>query len=242
MAETISNKNFTSEALLRRSINACLRVGTEKTLDLLIGFSERNDITDKLRSEALEIIGSWANPSVLDRVDGRYRGEIKNDSALVKAKMASEAKGTETDSFKETLFGGIRKEGSDTFNYNSAVQCVRCHSVGQDGGNVGPNLKRIGSLLSREQILQAMIEPSARLALCFGTVTLTPSDGQTVTSVLEKEDETELVLETTNAEPLKIAKIRIKSRENQPSSMPPMGSLISKREIRNLVEYLSSLK
>ena len=410
LAETILNINFTSEALLRRSINACLRVGTEKTLDLLIGFSERNDIPDKLRSEALETIGSWANPSVLDRVDGRYRGEMKHDSALVKAKIASKidaflqstnpevlvattkllgqlglenynqnliklydesqntgvrsialatlaklndggiekriqraiedkdrvvratalgllnkvkvskealptivnpvfatgtiseqqqllkvmggmpvdntrvvfedllakmqaeklsatvkldlieaieatksealiaqtevlkAKGTETDSFKETLYGGIKKEGSDTFNYNSAVQCVRCHSVGQDGGNVGPNLKRIGSLLSREQILQAMIEPSARLAPGFGTVTLTLSDGETVTGILEKEDETELVLKTTDAEPLKVAKIRIKSRENQPSSMPPMGSLISKREIRNLVEYLSSLK
>jgi mono/diheme cytochrome c family protein len=41
---------------------------------------------------------------------------------------------------------------------------------------------------------------------------------------------------------IKIAISRIKSRENSPSGMPPMGSLLSKREIRDVVEYLSSLK
>ena len=57
-----------------------------------------------------------------------------------------------------------------------------------------------------------------------------------------EEDLNEIQLKTNDAEPLRIAVSRIKSRENLPSGMPPLGSLMSKREIRDVVEYLSSLK
>jgi quinoprotein glucose dehydrogenase len=35
---------------------------------------------------------------------------------------------------------------------------------------------------------------------------------------------------------------RIEKRENYPSSMPPMGNTMSKAEIRDVIEFLSSLK
>jgi hypothetical protein len=41
---------------------------------------------------------------------------------------------------------------------------------------------------------------------------------------------------------MEIAVSRIKKRENMPSAMPPMGTLLSKRELRDLVEFLSNLK
>jgi mono/diheme cytochrome c family protein len=56
------------------------------------------------------------------------------------------------------------------------------------------------------------------------------------------EPDQEIQLKTSEAEPLRIAVSRIKSRENYPSSMPAMGSMLSKREIRDVVEYLASLK
>jgi mono/diheme cytochrome c family protein len=68
------------------------------------------------------------------------------------------------------------------------------------------------------------------------------TDGQEVSGSIISETDELVQLKTNDAEPLRIPISRIKSRENLPSGMPPMGSLMSKREIRDVVEYLSSLK
>jgi putative heme-binding domain-containing protein len=107
---------------------------------------------------------------------------------------------------------------------------------------VGPNLKGVASRLTREQLLQALIEPSARIAPGYGSTNFVLTDGQEVSGSIISETADEIQLKTNDAEPLRIAISRVKSRENLPSGMPPMGSLMSKREIRDMVEYLSSLK
>ncbi|MCF0061274.1 HEAT repeat domain-containing protein [Dyadobacter chenwenxiniae] len=410
LANLLKDKKFTSEPLLRRAINAALRVGTNDQLDNLIAFSQRKDVDKSVRTEALAALGTWASPSVMDRVDGRYRGVITRDPTLVKSKVqpvvaellndedaetliaaaqmvtnlgmsennaalakilsthknakvrtamlvalnalkysdmetAMKLGMTDTDAdvrtaalgmagsvnmskealadisksifekgsvreqqqmlrvlgtipvaktegifedligkmndkklpqslaldlseavdstkssaliaklapfrttgmtaadFQDALLGGNAQLGRRYFMTNSAAECVRCHSIGGQGGEVGPNLSNIGNVLSREQILQALIEPSARLSPGFGMVMLTLKDGTSAAGILAQESDHELVLKTSEAEPLKIATARIAKRENVPSSMPPMGTVMTKREIRDVVEFLSNLK
>ncbi|MEZ4904720.1 MAG: c-type cytochrome [Spirosomataceae bacterium] len=119
---------------------------------------------------------------------------------------------------------------------------MRCHVVGGTGGAVGPPLTYIADVLTREQLLQALVEPSARLAPGYGSVSLTLKDGQIVNGILAKETPEELTLTTSDAEPLVIPVGRIAKRENMPSGMPPMGGILSKREIRDVVEFLANLK
>ena len=107
---------------------------------------------------------------------------------------------------------------------------------------MGPALDNIGNILSREQLLEALIEPSLRLAPGYGTVTITLKDGQKVQGVLIEENNDHLLLRTSEAEPLEIPLKRIARRENSMSAMPAMGRMISRRELRDLVEYLSTLK
>jgi putative heme-binding domain-containing protein len=410
LAATLGDSRLKDEVIIRRAINACLRVGTAKEIDLLIAYSERNGIPEALRAEAIATLGSWANPSVMDRVDGRHRGamdrnpadviariqpkipafftsenpdvliataklvaelqlkafteieinlfkkhanakvraallsslaelqtpqlasilekgisdedknvrgialsnlnkielsaselpaitkpifekgslteqqsllqsmakmkpantsailadliqkmvdnqlptgikldlmeavEASNEEKLVAKLDALKVKGTLTDEFKEALYGGSVVDGRNIFNYNSTVQCVRCHIVGGEGTTVGPNLKGVASRLTREQILQALIEPSARIAPGYGTTNFVLTDGQEVSGSIISETAEMVQVKTNEAEPLRLPVTRIKSRENLPSGMPPMGSLMSKREIRDVVEYLSSLK
>jgi len=54
LAATLTETRFTSEPLLRRAINAALRVGGEKELDNLIAFAKREKVDAVLRGEACQ--------------------------------------------------------------------------------------------------------------------------------------------------------------------------------------------
>jgi HEAT repeat protein/mono/diheme cytochrome c family protein len=99
--------------------------------------------------------------------------------------------------FSESLHGGNAEQGRRVARQNEAAMCTRCHVIGDDGATVGPNLTRIGGSLTRQQLLEALVAPSARIAPGFGS---------------------------------------------GPSAMPAMGQLLSRRELRNVVEYLSTLR
>jgi putative heme-binding domain-containing protein len=410
LAAVLGETRFSSEPLLRRSINAALRVGGEKELNMLISFARRSDINPVIRAEALATLGTWSSPSVLDRVDGRFRGVVERDPSIIQAKItpfaieflnasdtrvqiaaidmlrglkisdfndqlaslmksaespdvraaslkslhelnssemeslirigmndsdsrvrtaslglldemeisaaalpsivspvfqkgslgeqqqllnvlgkmpvdkslpilqnitdqlvagkldpsltldvfeAVETSGdpaltakveglkstdkTSVEAFQAALYGGDAGLGRQVFYWNATAQCTRCHVIRGEGSDVGPQLAGIASKLTREQLLESLIEPSARLAPGFGSVSLTLKDGQKVSGVLMEENDTELTLKTNEAEPLHIATERISERTNLPSSMPPMGLLLSPREIRDLVEFLSQL-
>jgi putative heme-binding domain-containing protein len=109
------------------------------------------------------------------------------------------------------------------------------------GGNAGPALDNIGKTLSKQDLLIALVEPSKRLAPGFGTITLTLVAGDKVTGLL-LEDKKDSMRVQLGSEVKEIAKKEIASTALGASSMPPMGTLLSKREIRDLVSYLSTLK
>lgn len=82
LAQVLQETRFTDEALLRRAINANSRVGKSENIDLLKAFILRKSAPAAMRAEAIAALSVWANPSVLDRVDGRYRGKVERDGAL----------------------------------------------------------------------------------------------------------------------------------------------------------------
>jgi HEAT repeat protein len=88
LGDLLQHRRFTNEALLRRAINANLRVGSDKAMQTLINYSLQEGSPVAMRAEALEALSTWHKPSVLDRVDGRYRGVINRDPMLVKNKAS----------------------------------------------------------------------------------------------------------------------------------------------------------
>ncbi len=411
--EVLNKNRFTTEALLRRAISANLRVGTEKAMQNLINYAALESAPVAMRSEAIAALSTWAKPSVLDRVDGRYRGEVKRDlapaqtksadvliqllshkdvalrlsaakalgklkiekaSAQLFAKLKSDPKpevraealkalasigdnqigdaikqglsdkeksvrvtgldllgkmdiskdlmvslltdvintgtaeekqaaittlgnlpldnsqkvfeqlltkmesgklppetylelGEAIDStrspqlierFKEiskksspdslkaayegSLYGGDVDRGIRIFYSNPTAQCIRCHAYGDYGGSAGPRLNGVASRLTRQQILEALIDPSARIAPGYGTVSLELKNGKKISGILQEEKANGLVLKVGDKPDTLISKTQIVKRTNSPSSMPPMRYLLTKKEIRDLVSVLSTLK
>ncbi len=413
LAMLLNTTSFSSEPIIRRAINANLRVGKEANINNLVSYATKKSAPAILRAEALETLRSWSNPSVLDRVDGRKRSFNKRTAAPTKkaltgvmasliadkepsvqiaalkvvsnlqleefvkntftvmkgAKQAdvrvralqtlgslkshdmqgplevaladsddkvrstalsllskadipeknavtlfanilkkgtiseqqatyealSKLKGTEaialldqqvdqlnagtlsketrldlleavhinkTSSllekikpyeanqntqgllagYIETLHGGNKQRGQDLFYQHAEAQCIRCHTIWEWGGDAGPVLEGIGAKRSPEELLISIIEPSEVLSLGYGVVTLTLKDGETLAGIVQDETPEHITLKIGKEATKAIDISSIKERENIPSSMPGVKEILSKKEIRDMVTFLVSLK
>jgi putative heme-binding domain-containing protein len=167
-------------------------------------------------------------------------------SAGLKSRYAGISRSSSPDSLKAAyagaLQGGDPQKGGMIFWANSSAQCVRCHAVDDYGGNVGPKLNGVAGRLSREQLLEALIEPSARIAPGYGIVSLDLKNGQKLNGVLQEERSDALLMKVGNNPDTLVRKTDIAQRNNSPSSMPPMHLLLNKKEIRDVVSYLATLR
>ncbi len=413
LARVLEDPRFTSEPLLRRAINANLRLGRLEDAQCVANFANRASAPEEMRAEALAALSVWSKPSVLDRVDGFHRGPVERDPAIVQGAVGSIAESVLNDrsatvriaatdminkiafapaaatletllktdpsaevrvaalkalgtiapgnldeviqigladdeatvrmtglsmipdltaapaqkvemlssvfedgtteeqqyalnalgemqdakantvlsdligrletgnlgneilleledavklsgntdlvsaletykaaqptddplvTYADALAGGNEQRGRMIFYRNPTAQCIRCHAVGSRGGEVGPNLEHIGSERSREELLVSLVDPSAYVRPGYGLVTLTFADDTSVTGTLMEEDDQFLVIKSGDSEPVRMAKADIKKRVDAPSSMPPMGEILDRKDVRDLVEFLVNLK
>lgn len=413
LGNLLNHTRFRNEALLRRIINANLRVGTDEAMQNLINYSQKEGSPAKMRAEAIDVLSIWSKPSVLDRVDGRYRGPIERDPAIVKSKAAdaiiqllkskdsvvrvSAVRATSklnlaqsaapllallkndkepavrveslralvalndksvaeairlalsdkdktvrvaglnllqkmnipkelmvtllsdvintktmeekqaalltlgklpvenshkffdellhkmaagklspdiylelgeaidstrssplinrykrisakltpdelTSAYAGSLSGGDPDRGRNILFRNQNAQCMKCHAFDDRGGNAGPRLNGVAGRLTRSQILEALISPGARLAPGYGMVTVELKNGKTLSGTVMAETKNNITLKVGDQPNEVIAKNQIFKQVNAPSSMPDMKAVLSKKEIRDVVSFLVSLK
>lgn len=142
--------------------------------------------------------------------------------------------------YRVSLYGGSASRGEELFRTHQGAQCIRCHTSAEGGSNVGPELGGIAEDLSRKELLEAMTAPNTRIAPGFGSVHLTMNDGSRVQGILQEETETGLTL-SRGKEEVRIRKEDIDERTHSVSGMPAMGDILTKEELRDLVEYLAGL-
>ncbi len=136
------------------------------------------------------------------------------------------------------LEGGDATHGEFLFK-NHAAQCVRCHKIEGFGGAAGPDLSKIGTTLNREELVQALLNPSLRIAPGFGNVTLDLKDGETISGNFINESPRSIRLRLPDQSELEITREHIEFMTQEQSSMPPMNDVLSLRELRDLVQYLA---
>lgn len=167
-------------------------------------------------------------------------------SSNLMGRMEAYNKGLSPDSlsasYSGSLYGGDENLGSRIFFKNQSAQCIRCHSYDDMGGSAGPPLNGIASRLSRQELLEALVEPSKRIAPGYGSVILELDNGQDISGILESETEESITLKMGNRPDTVVLKNNVEKRENAISSMPDMKNLLTRGEIRNLVSFLATLK
>jgi len=145
--------------------------------------------------------------------------------------------------YRECLKGGNVEEGKKIFLERAEVSCVRCHKAGGDGGEVGPDLGHIAASKQREYLLESIVYPNKHIAAGFESLLVTMNNGTIYAGLLKSETADELELNSPEDGLLKLKKADIKERQRGLSAMPEeLRQVLSKQDLRNLVEFLSNLK
>lgn len=144
--------------------------------------------------------------------------------------------------YSEALYGGSAELGKKIFFERQDVQCLRCHKINGAGGDLGPDLTGIGARASREYILESIVAPNASMSPGFENLVIKLRNGESYIGRLRQEEFESIIIDSPEDGLLKIPKASIETLDPGLSSMPPVTNLLSRREIRDLVEFLASQK
>ena len=139
------------------------------------------------------------------------------------------------------LAGGDAARGAKVFSENLAANCTACHRVGPEGSNVGPPLAKVGAK-GREHLLESLVNPQAKVAAGYGLMSTTRKDGSVAAGAFLEETDGMLVLSQPDGSRLEVPLADIASKTAPLSTMPPMAGILKPAELRDLIEYLASLK
>ncbi len=214
------------------------------------------------RQEAIKILPVLAVPGAVDllarlmgaleqgeldegiRLDVLEAARTAPDHAL-QQRAAAYAEGLRAEVGEEglqrlALQGGDPGRGRQIYQTNSAVQCVRCHSLAGKGGRIGPALDGVARRSSAEALLVSLVEPQADVVMGFGAITLTLRNGEILTGTLLRDEDGEVEL-AIDQDRRVVPAVEIRDRTRPVSGMPPVGALLTPRELRDLMAYLRTL-
>ncbi len=135
---------------------------------------------------------------------------------------------------------GDATKGVQVFNANG---CGHCHTIGNAGGFVGPDLSEIGSRRSLSQLESAILEPDADVAADYWSLRAKTKAGQTVTGVRLNEDMTSFQIREQSGHLRSVWKSDLASSEIvRASPMPSFKGKISGGDLEDLVAYLATLR
>jgi len=196
-----------------------------KSMDKLLAGQWKPELTLDLYEAAAK---KYDDSAIQDKYN-RYKAQVGTTDPMARYRMAE--------------VGGNAEEGRRIFRERADASCIRCHTVNHEGGIVGPVLDGIGARQNREYLLESIVFPNAKIAPGFESAAVKLKDNKVVVGVVKSETGSELTLMDADGKLIRINKNEIAARKRGPSAMPEgFNQMLSLRDLRNLVEFLASLK
>jgi len=201
-------------------------------LNLIVALKESSALSG-LRIDSIKAAIAKFPPSVHEQAEGLYL-LINVDAAKQKEKLE-----TVLAALKE---GDIRR-GQAVFNSTKAL-CAACHPFGYLGGNVGPDLTKIGGIRQERDLLEAIIFPSASFVRSFEPVVVATHSGKTYNGLLKGETADEIVLAIGPKELARIARSDIEEMRPSTVSVMPSGleQQLTTQDLADLIAFLKNAK
>ena len=192
-------------------------------------------------------IGQWESGTLpvelqLDLAEAvKARGEAALSARV--EKLLAPASDDPLAPFRLSLAGGDADRGRQIFFEKSAVSCVRCHKVQGRGGDVGPDLSKVGSQQKRDYLLESLVLPDKQIAKGFEPVVIVTDKGKVFNGTIKQDDGTNLTLVTAEGALIVIPKAEIDEQARGKSAMPEdIIKKLTLSETRDLLEFLANLK
>jgi quinoprotein glucose dehydrogenase len=187
-----------------------------------------NDYPAELQLDLLEAAATRKSRPVKEKLK-RFEDERPKDDSVAE--------------YREALAGGDAEAGRRVFFTKAEAACLRCHKVKGEGGDVGPDLAGIGGKQSRQYLLESIVDPNKQIAQGYESVILTLNNGTVVSGVVKGEDDKEVKVQTGDGTITTVPKGKIEERARGKSAMPEdVVKHLTRRELRDLVEFLAGLK
>lgn len=188
---------------------------------------------------------------VLEAAEARTRAKNLKLHAPLREKLAdydkqsrAKAAGDMVKRNLEALAGGDAERGRAIVLNNAAVYCQRCHKLDGQGGDVGPVLNGIAAKNDRLYLLESIVNPNAKIAMGYQSVILELIDGKQVSGIVKSQTAKEIVLITAENKLITIPADDVDGKPKPDKSAMPedLYKKLSKRELRDVVEFLATLK
>jgi putative heme-binding domain-containing protein len=140
------------------------------------------------------------------------------------------------------LAGGDIGRGRRIF-FGEKVACYSCHTIGQEGGHVGPDLTGVGAIRSGHDLLEAIVFPSASFVPGFEIYNVTTANDR-LAGVLRSQSRDAVVLVTGPNDVVRIPRSQIKNLARSNVSLMPEGfdETLNEGELKDLLAFLQAEK
>jgi putative heme-binding domain-containing protein len=122
--------------------------------------------------------------------------------------------------------------------------CLVCHQVGEEGGQIGPDLSQVNGRFDTQTLLESIIEPSKVIAPKYRSVTYALNGGTSVSGIAAGVSGSKLRIEVNalTREVVEIERDAIQSADPAEISAMPPGLLntLTREQILDLLAYLKN--
>ncbi len=145
---------------------------------------------------------------------------------------------------EDAAFTGDAFQGERVFFHSMGPGCYRCHTVDGRGGSIGPDLSNIGRGMSREKLIDSILNPSREVAPQYTNWQMATVDGALHSGMIVLENEGKTAIGTAEGEIIELQTIEIEQRAPQSISVMPerLEGRMTRQEFLDLLAFLHALR
>jgi putative membrane-bound dehydrogenase-like protein len=123
-----------------------------------------------------------------------------------------------------------------------ASRCASCHKLGSEGNAIGPDLTGITNKFGDQELLDAIINPSAAIVFGYEPWLVNTNDGQSIYGFLISENKQSIVVRDIAGQKhiIDVKKIVTKQKQEKSLMPDPVSNGLTEKDLADIVGFLKS--